>query len=139
MQNKASLKLRAAACPPSLDYRIAGNRPTVKGAEGAAKPFTLDGRAVFCYVPLLRHPVRVIDRKLGVDHRPVLSPARPLFCDVQHGQIQHLEQAVIGRKNRLGFGHFSQLTVESLDGVGGIDQPSELFAFCGAQRPTMRF
>ena len=95
MQNKASLKLQAAACPPSHDYRIAGNRPTVKGAEGAAKPFTLDGRAVFCYVPLLRHPVRVIDRKLGVDHRPVLSPARPLFCDVQHGQIQHLEQAVI--------------------------------------------
>ena len=41
--------MRAVACPPPLDYRIAGNRLTVKGAEGAAKPFTLDGLTVSCY------------------------------------------------------------------------------------------
>ena len=41
-QDKAKLKLRAVACPPPLGYRIAGNRQAVKGAEGAAKPFTLD-------------------------------------------------------------------------------------------------
>ena len=47
-QDKAKLILRAVACPPLLDYRITGNRMSVKGAEGAAKPFTLDGQSIFC-------------------------------------------------------------------------------------------
>ena len=87
----------------------------------------LIGWTVSCYIPLVRHPVGVINCKLGVDHRPILPPACPLFRDVQHGQIQHFEQAVIGGKNGLGFGHFSQLAVEALDGVCSVNQPPEFF------------
>ena len=47
---------------------------------------------------------------------------RPLFRDIHHCQIQHLQQAVIGGKNRLGLGHLAQLTIKSLDGVGGVNQ-----------------
>ena len=39
----------------------------VKGAEGAAKLFTLDGQAVFCYRGLFRHPVRIVDCKLSMN------------------------------------------------------------------------
>ncbi len=116
----------AAACPPPLGHRIAGNCLPVKGAEGAAKPFTLDGRTVSCYVPLIRHPVGVIDRQLGVDHRPVLPPASPLFRDVQHRQIQHLEQAVVGGKNGFGLCHLAKLAVKSLDGIGGVSVAAPL-------------
>ena len=40
---------------------------SVKGAEGAAQPFTLEGQAVFCYSPLFRHPVGIVHSQLGVD------------------------------------------------------------------------
>ena len=41
---------------------------------------------------------------------------------LHHGKIKHLEKAVVGRKDRFGFGHFSELAVEALDGIGGVDQ-----------------
>ena len=61
-----------------------------------------------------------------MDPGPVLPPARPFGCDVDHSQIQHFQQAVIGRENRLGFGYLPQLAVEPFDGIGRIDQPSDL-------------
>ena len=100
---------------------------SVKGAEGAAQPFTLDGQAVFCYSRLFQHPVDIVHRQLGVDDGPVLPTAGPFLRDVQHGQIQHFQQAVIRRENSLGFGHLAELAVEALDSVGRIDQPPEFF------------
>ena len=96
---------------------------SVKGAEGAAQPFTLDGQAVFCYSRLFRHPVGIVHGQLGVDDSPVLPATGPFLRDVQHGQIQHFQQAVIRGENSLGLGHLAELTVETLDCVGRIDQP----------------
>ena len=100
---------------------------SVKGAEGAAQPFTLDGQAVFCYSRLFRHPVGVVYGQLCVDDSPVLPTAGPFLRDIQHGQIQHFQQAVIRGENSLGLGHLAELTVEAFDCVGRIDQPPELF------------
>ena len=58
--------------------------------------------------------------------RPVLPAASPLFGDVQHGEIQHLEQAVICRENSLGFSYLTQLPIEALYGIGRINQPPKL-------------
>ena len=74
----------------------------------------------------VRHPVSEINSQLGVDQAPVLAPARPFFCNVYHGQVQHLQKAVIRRENGLGLGHFPQLAVKALNGVGGIDQLPDL-------------
>jgi len=63
---------------------------------------------------------------LGVDRAPVLPPACPLLRDVHHGEIEHLEKAVVGGKDGFRFGHFPKLAVEALDGVGGVDQPPQL-------------
>ena len=75
---------------------------SVKGAEGAAQPFTLDGQAVFCYCPLFRHPVGIVHSQLDVDEGPVLTTAGPFYRDVQHDQIQHFQQAVRPWESSLG-------------------------------------
>ena len=118
--NNAKSFLRSVASSPALDYRITGNRMSVKGAEGAAQPFTLDGQAVFCYSSLFRHPVDIVHVQLGVDDSPVLPTAGPFLRDIQHGQIQHFQQTVIRGKNSLGLGHLAKLTVEALDCVRAI-------------------
>ena len=79
----------------------------VKGAEGAAQPFTLDGQAVFCYSRLFRHPVGIVHGQLGMDDSSVLPAAGPFLRDVQHGQIQHFQQTVIRGENGLGLGHLA--------------------------------
>lgn len=60
------------------------------------------------------------DGHLGVDQAPVLPPSGPLFRN--HGQVRHFQQAVIGGKHRFGLGCLVQLAVETLNGVGGVDQ-----------------
>ncbi len=119
--------MRPVACPPALGYRITGNRRPVKGAEGTAQPFTLDGQAVFCHSSLFRHSVGAVHSQLGVNDSPVLSAAGPFFRDIQHGQIQHFQQAVVRGRNSLGFCHFAKLTVEAFYCVGRIDEPPKLF------------
>ena len=57
-----------------------------------------------------------------VDNAPILPPSGPLFRDVHHGKIQHLEQAVVGGKNGFGLCHLAKLAVKSLNCIGGIDQ-----------------
>lgn len=69
---------------------------------------------------------RQVDSHLGVDHTPVLPPAGPLFRDVHHGQVQHFQQAVVGGEHGFGFGHLAQLAVETLNGVGSVNQPPHL-------------
>lgn len=63
-----------------------------------------------------------------------MASARPFFCDVSSRDIQHFEQAVICRKYAFVFGHFSQLAVEPFDGVGGVNQLSDLFGILGIGR-----
>ncbi len=57
---------------------------------------------------------------------PILPPASPFPGNVHHSQIQHFQQAVIGREYGLGLGHLSKLSVKSLNRVGGVDQPPDL-------------
>ena len=61
-----------------------------------------------------------------MDYAPIQASACPLFRNFHHGQILHLQQAVVRRKNRLCLGHLPQLVVEALNGVGGINQPPDL-------------
>ena len=70
----------------------------------------------------IRHSVIEVDRQLGVDHAPVLTPPSPLFRNVHHRQIQHFEKAVIRRENGFCLCHLAQLAVKTLNGVGGINQ-----------------
>ena len=50
-----------------------------------------------------------------MDLSPVLPVSGPFFRDIHGCQIQHFQKAVIRRKNRLAFGHFPELAVESID------------------------
>ena len=88
----------------------------------AAKPFILPltsrhSGATWAFAQQSRSP-------LGVDHTSVLPPTSPLFGNIDHGQIQHFQQAVIGGKDRFGFGHLAQLAVKAISGISGIDQPA---------------
>ena len=69
--------------------------------------------------------IRECDRCSTVRAEGISAPS-PLFGDVQHGEIQHLEQAVICRENSLGFSHLTQLPIEALYGIGRINQPPKL-------------
>ena len=80
-----------------------------------------DERAPFS----LGQTITVVDDQLGIDTVPVLTPAGPFLRNIFHRQIQQLEQAVIGREDRAGFGHLPKLPVRSLDRIGGIDQLSQ--------------
>ena len=61
-----------------------------------------------------------------MDPAPILPPAGPFFRNIHHRQIQHLEQAVISRKDRFCLRHLAELPVEALNGIGGIDEPTHL-------------
>ena len=71
---------------------------------------------------LLGHTLGKVEGHLGVDDTPVLPPSGPLFRNIYHSQIQHFQQTVIGGKDGFGLGHLAQLAVETLNGVGGVDQ-----------------
>ena len=74
----------------------------------------------------LRHAIRKEYSQLSVDHAPVLPSASPFLRDIHHGQIEHFQQAVIRGKHGFCLGHFPELAVEALDGVGRIDQAANL-------------
>ena len=97
-----------------------------RAAARAAVHFTLDVQAVFCCLGYSGEPILEEDRQLSINLAPILTASRPLFGNVHHRQIKHLQQAVIRRKYRLGFCHLAELTVESLDGVRGVNQTSDL-------------
>lgn len=48
---------------------------------------------------LVRQPVSEKYLQLGMDNAPIPALACPFFRDVHHRQIQHFQQAVIGRKH----------------------------------------
>ena len=88
---------------------------------------------------LFGYSVAIIDHKLSIDSAPVLTATGPLFRDVLHSQIQHLEKAVIGRKYGLRFGNFLELTVEAFNGIGRINQLPKLLReleICAEIRPV---
>ena len=92
-----------------LHRHISGGQAACQGATG-----------------LVRHSVCEVDCQLSMDHAPILASARPFLCNIHHSQVEHFQQAVIGRKNGLSLGHFPQLAVKALNGVGGVDQPAYL-------------
>ena len=57
---------------------------------------------------------------------PSPAASRPLVGDVQHSRIKHIEQAVSGWENRLGFSHLSQLPIKASNGVSRINEPPKL-------------
>lgn len=65
-----------------------------------------------------------IDFKLGVDLPPVLPVSGPFFRDIHSCQIQHFQKAVIRWENRFAFSHFPELTIESFNGICGVNQAS---------------
>ena len=73
----------------------------------------------------VRHTLGEVDCQLGVDDAPILAPPSPFLGNIHHGQIQHFQQAVIGGEDGLGLGHLAKLAVKALNGVSGIDQPSD--------------
>ena len=65
-----------------------------------------------------------------MDQAPVLSPPAPLFRTIHHGQIQHFQQAVIGRKDGFGLvGNLAELAIKALNGVGGVDESAYLLGY----------
>ena len=88
---------------------------------------------------LVRQPVSEKYLQLGMDNAPFPALARPFFRDVHHRQIQHFQQAVVGRKHRFGFCDLAQLPVKSFNGIGGVNQRPYLlriFEICGSFRPV---
>ena len=75
---------------------------------------------------LIRQPISEKYLKLGVDNAPITPFPRPLLSDVHHRQIQHFQQAVIGREYGFRLGNLAKLAVEALYGVGSINQRSNL-------------
>ena len=69
---------------------------------------------------------RMHNHKLAHDQSPVERLPDPLGCYVLHGQIQNLEKGIISRENRPVLRDLPELSVETLDGFGGIDQFPEL-------------
>jgi len=57
-----------------------------------------------------------------MDESPILPPASPFFSDVHGCKIKHLEQAVVTGEYRFAFGHLTELAIEALDRIGGIDE-----------------
>ena len=58
---------------------------------------------------------------------PILPPSGPFLRNVHHGEIQHFQQTVIRRKNRLGFGDLAKLAIEALNGIGRNQAMSRAF------------
>ena len=75
---------------------------------------------------LIRQPISEKYLQLGMDNAPIPALARPFFRDVHHRQIQHFQQAVIGREYRFRLGNLAQLAVEAFYGVCGINQRPNL-------------
>ena len=56
----------------------------------------------------------------------ILPTSGPFFRNVHHGRIQHLEKAAIYRGNRFGLRDLPQLAVETLNGICGVNQSTNL-------------
>ena len=57
-----------------------------------------------------------------MNNAPILAFICPLPGDVHHHQIKHFQQTFIGREYGFRLSNLAQLAVESLYGVGGINQ-----------------
>ena len=55
----------------------------------------------------------------------ILNRHRPLFGDAHGRQAENLHQSVIGNEGALGFGHFSQLTIEIFNRIGRVNKRSD--------------
>lgn len=75
---------------------------------------------------VLGHTLGEIDDHIGVNQAPVLPLSGPLFRNIHHGQIQHFQQTVIDKKDRLRLGYLVQLTVEALNVIGNVNQSPHL-------------
>lgn len=85
------------------------------------------------------HTICVVDFELGMDYTPVHAPPGPFFRNVNHGQIQHFQKAVVRGEYGFRFGHLSELSIESLDGIRGINQSADGLGeleICAQVRPV---
>lgn len=56
----------------------------------------------------------------------IAEESRQFFRDFLYGTVNQLENVRFTGKSGLGFDEFSDLPVESFDGIGGVNQPSNL-------------
>lgn len=59
--------------------------------------------------------------ELGNGQRPILDWRRPFFFDVLDGAKNKLEQGIFAGECTFGFDIFSDLAMQSFDGVGGVN------------------
>lgn len=59
------------------------------------------------------------------DWRPVRQRHRPFLLDVAVGEIDQLDERVVGCKHPLGLRHLADLTVIAFDAVGHINKPAD--------------
>ena len=62
-----------------------------------------------------------MDMELGCSDCPVMDGLRPLVSDTIYGTEYQFEQGIFRGKRAFGFGVFSDLSVEALYGIGGVD------------------
>ena len=75
-----------------------------------------------------------------MDDTPVLPSACPLLRNIYHCQIEHLEQTVIRRKDRLCLCYLAELAIEALNGISGVDKPAYflwVLEVCAKIRPVV--
>ena len=71
---------------------------------------------------LIAYPVRKRNHQLGDNKAPVVWLSIPFRRYILHCKEQDLEQRVIGGEHRPCLGDLPQLPVESLYGIGGVDE-----------------
>ena len=77
---------------------------------------------------------------MGVNQAPVFPPSGPLLGDIHGGQIHHFVKTVIRWEYDFSFRYFSELPVESLSGIGCINEGSNflgIFEIGGEFRPVV--
>lgn len=74
----------------------------------------------------MRHTVREHHHKLIECRLPSFQRYRPFFRGVLDGQIDHLQRRIVIRKQFSLIGRFEDDAVNEYDGVGGINDLSDL-------------
>ena len=70
---------------------------------------------------LKAEPVWEENIELGEGQSPILKGGIPLPFDVHYSRIDQLKQSIFAGKRSLGFGIFSNLPMEALNGVGRVN------------------
>ena len=71
------------------------------------------------------HSLPEVDMELGSSNCPILYGLRPLLLNAVYSAENEFEQGVFGSESAFSFCVFSDLAMEALDSIGGIDYPPD--------------